>query len=214
MHLAEGVLNGPTLLASAALAVAGVAIGLKRLDDRQLPLAALLGAVFFVASAVHVPIGVGSVHLILNGLAGLLLGWAAFPVIVIGLVLQAALFSFGGFAVLGANTLLLALPAVAAHYACRSLLVPDATRRRLLLTGALAGVIGIGGAAAIAGVLLAASGGRQFAELIALLVAAHLPVLAIDAAVGALALVTLARLVPHALRAAVVTAAPAVQPST
>lgn len=214
MHLAEGVLNGPTLLASAALAVAGVAIGLKRLDDRQLPLAALLGAVFFVASAVHVPIGVGSVHLILNGLAGLLLGWAAFPVIVIGLVLQAALFSFGGFAVLGANTLLLALPAVAAHYACRSLLVPDATRRRLLLTGALAGVIGIGGAAAIAGVLLAASGGRQFAELIALLVAAHLPVLAIDAAVGALALVTLARLVPHALRAAVVAAAPAAQPST
>jgi cobalt/nickel transport system permease protein len=214
MHLAEGVLTGPTLLASAALAVAGVALGLKRLDDRRLPLAALLGAVFFVASAVHVPVGVGSVHLILNGLAGLLLGWAAFPVIVVGLVLQAALFSFGGFAVLGANTLLLALPAVAAHYACRPLLMPGASRRQLLLAGALAGVIGIGGAAAIASVLLAASGGRQFAELIALLAVAHLPVLAIDAAVGALALVTLARLVPHALRPAVVAAAPAAQPST
>jgi cobalt/nickel transport system permease protein len=214
MHLAEGVLTGPTLLASAALAVAGVALGLKRLDDHRLPLAALLGAVFFVASAVHVPVGVGSVHLILNGLAGLLLGWAAFPVIVVGLVLQAALFSFGGFAVLGANTLLLALPAVAAHYACRPLLVPGASRRQLLLAGALAGVIGIGGAAAIASVLLAASGGRQFAELIALLAVAHLPVLAIDAAVGALALVTLARLVPHALRPAVVAAAPAAQPSS
>lgn len=209
MHLADGVLNGPTLLAGAVLAGAGVALGLKRLDDRQLPLAALLGAVFFVASAVHVPVGVGSVHLILNGLAGVLLGWAAFPVIVVGLLLQAALFSFGGFAVLGANALLLALPAVAAHYVCRPLLVAGASRRRLMLAGALAGVIGIGGAAFIAAVLLAFSGGRQFAELIALLVAAHVPVLVIDAAVGALALVTLARLVPHALRPTRVAAVPA-----
>jgi cobalt/nickel transport system permease protein len=201
MHLAEGVLNGPALAVSALTAMAGVAAGLRQLDERRLPLAALLGAVFFVASAVHVPVGVGSVHLILNGLAGLLLGWAVFPVIAVGLTLQAALFSFGGFAVLGANTVILALPAVAAHYACRPLLA-GATRRHWLAAGALAGVIGIGGAAALAGLLLAASGGRAFAELIALLAAAHLPVLAIDAVIGALAVAALGRLMPQALQPA------------
>lgn len=198
MHLAEGVLNAPTLLTSALLALGGVAIGLKRLDDNRLPLAALLGAVIFVASSVHVPIGVGSVHLILNGVAGLLLGWAAFPVIAIGLILQAALLSYGGFAVLGANTLLLALPAVAAHYACRSLLVPKPSL--LLVAGALAGVIGIAGAVLIATLLLAASGGQAFTQLIALLVVANLPVLLIDATVGALVISTLGRLMPQALR--------------
>lgn len=200
MHLAEGVLNAPTLAASALLALGGVALGLKRLDDRRLPLAALLGAAFFVASSVHVPIGVGSVHLILNGVAGLLLGWAAFPVIAVGLILQAALLSYGGFAVLGANTLLLAAPAVAAHYACRPLLVAGAPRTRLLAAGALAGAIGIAGAALIAALLLAASGGRAFAQLIALLVAAHGPVLVIDAVIGALVVATLGRLMPQALR--------------
>lgn len=200
MHLAEGVLNGPTLIGCAALAAGGVALGLRRLDDDRLPLAALLGAVFFVASTVHVPLGVGSVHLILNGLAGLLLGWAVFPVILVALLLQAALFSFGGFAVLGANTLLLALPAVAAHYALRGALQPQASRAQLLTVGVLAGVIGIGGAALIAAGLLAASGGRALADLTLLFAAAHVPVLVIDGLVGGLALAMLARVLPRALR--------------
>ena len=41
-------------------------------------LAGLLGAAFFVASLIHVPIGFSSAHLILNGLLGVVLGWAAF----------------------------------------------------------------------------------------------------------------------------------------
>ncbi|WVM89838.1 energy-coupling factor ABC transporter permease [Halopseudomonas pachastrellae] len=73
-----------------------------------MPLAALLGAAFMVASTLHMPVGVGSVHLILNGLAGLLLGWAVFPLFFVALLLQAALFSFGGFTVLGANLLIMA----------------------------------------------------------------------------------------------------------
>jgi len=200
MHLAEGVLAAPVLAACALLAAGGVAAGLRRLEDHRLPLAALLGAVFFVASAVHVPIGVGSVHLVLNGFAGLLLGWAVFPVIAVTLILQAALFSFGGLAVLGANALLLGAPAVAAHYLCRPLLAGTPSRGHLLVAGALAGVIGIGGATLIAVILLAGSGGSTYADLIALLVLAHLPVLAIDAAVGALALAVLGRLMPQALR--------------
>lgn len=200
MHIAEGVLNAPTLIGSTALALGGVALGLRRLTESRLPLAALLGAVFFVASTIHVPVGVGSVHLILNGLAGLLLGWVVFPVLLVALLLQAVLFSFGGLAVLGANLLLLAAPAVLAHYLLRRLLAAGTSQAGLYSAGALAGVIGTAGSAALAALLLALTGGPGFGKLIALIVAAHAPVLVIDAIVGAMALALLGRMLPGALR--------------
>lgn len=199
MHLAEGVLTAPLLAASAALAAGGVALGLARLREAQLPLAALLGAVFFVASTIHVPVGVGSVHLVLNGLAGLLLGWAVFPVLCVALLLQAALFSFGGFTVLGANLLIMALPGLAAHYLLRGRLSPPVARPRALTAGALCGIVGVGGAALLAGGLLALSGGRAFSELIVLFSLAHVPVMVVDAAIGAFTVATLVRMMPQAL---------------
>lgn len=78
MHLSEGVLHLPVLAGAGVVAAAGVAIGIRQLDTSRLSLAALFGAAFFVAGTIHVPIGVSSVHLILNGLAGLFLGWAVF----------------------------------------------------------------------------------------------------------------------------------------
>lgn len=83
---------------------------------------AILWAAFFVASLIHVPIGPSSVHLLLNGLMGLLLGWPAFPAILVGLLLQALLFQFGGLTVLGVNTFNVAAPAVASFYLLRGLL--------------------------------------------------------------------------------------------
>lgn len=206
MHIAEGVLNGPVLLVSAALAVAGTARGLAQLRESQLPMAALLGAAFFVASTVHVPVGVGSVHLVLNGIAGLLLGTAVFPVMLVALFLQVLMFSFGGFSVLGANLLAMALPALVAHVLLRRWLpvagAPEASsRRRLLGIGAAAGVLGIGGAALLAASMLALSGGRELQPLIGLLLAAHLPVMVVDAAIGAVTLCLLARMAPQALMA-------------
>ncbi len=67
MHLSEGVLHTPVLLGGAAVALVCVMIGLKRLNSQQLPLTALFAAAFFVAGTIHVPVGIGSVHLILNG---------------------------------------------------------------------------------------------------------------------------------------------------
>ncbi|SHJ32618.1 cobalt/nickel transport system permease protein [Desulfatibacillum alkenivorans DSM 16219] len=112
MHISEGVLSGPVLAAGAAVAVAGTAYGLKKLDFEKIPRAAVLSAGFFVASLVHVPIGVSSAHLILNGILGLLLGWTAFPAIAVALMLQAVLFQFGGITTLGVNTVVMAAPAV------------------------------------------------------------------------------------------------------
>ena len=61
MHLSEGVLHTPVLLAGVALAVVGVAVGLHRLESERLPLTALFAAAFFVAGTIHVPVGIGSV---------------------------------------------------------------------------------------------------------------------------------------------------------
>ncbi len=49
---------------------------------------------------------------------GLLLGWPAFPAILVGLFLQALLFQFGGLTVLGVNTFNVAVPAVLCFYLC------------------------------------------------------------------------------------------------
>ena len=201
MHLAEGVLSLPTLVGAAVVSAAGIAVGMKQLTPQKLPVAALFAAVFFLIGTIHVPIGIGSVHLILNGLIGLLLGWLAFPVIFVALVLQALLFSFGGFMVLGANTLLLAAPALAAHYLLRSPLISSSSSsNKLMFIGAMAAAIGIGGATLVAAMLLWTTGQSAFIGLITLLAAAQLPVLLIDAVVSALVVTMLARVLPKVLR--------------
>ena len=88
----------------------GTAIGLKKMDYEAIPRVAILSAAFFVATLIHVPVGPVGLHLVLNGLMGLLLGWMAVPAILIALFLQALLFQFGGLTVLGVNTVTMALP--------------------------------------------------------------------------------------------------------
>jgi cobalt/nickel transport system permease protein len=50
MHIPDGVLSTPVLVTTGVLSAAGVAYGLKKIDDERIPKAALLAAVFFVAS--------------------------------------------------------------------------------------------------------------------------------------------------------------------
>ena len=94
-------------------------IGLRRLDEEQIPKAAVLGSAFFVAASIQVPMGYSSVHLVLSGLMGLVLGWAIFPTVLVGLILQLAFFSIAGPTVLGINTLIMALPGMICHYLFR-----------------------------------------------------------------------------------------------
>jgi cobalt/nickel transport system permease protein len=197
MHIAEGVLNAPTLIATAGCTAIGLGIGLRRLTPQTLPIAAMFAAVFFLVGTIHVPIGLGSVHLILNGLIGLLLGWLAFPVIFVALALQALLFSFGGFTALGANTLLMALPAVVAGLILRPFLHGHtSSQRRLLTIGALAATVGIFGATFLAAIMLWSTGREVLLGLVVLLVAAQTPVWIIDTIVTALAVGMLGRARP------------------
>ena len=200
MHLSEGVLHTPVLLAGVALAGVGVAVGLRRLESERLPLTALFAAAFFVAGTIHVPAGIGSVHLILNGMAGLFLGWAVFPAFLIALLLQVLFFSFGGFAVLGVNLCVMALPAVAAHYVLRGYLKPDMGAMAKLITGLGAGIIGVGGAGALASLVLAIDGGKHYQDLIALLLLSHLPVFVLDGMISYGVISLLSKMYPSALQ--------------
>src|SRR5262245_12978314 len=123
VHISDGVLTAPWLLGgfviTAALALGAVAIDALRSFRRGRPVreeeiarVALLTAAFFVASLIHVPLGPTRVHLLLNGLLGVLLGWRAALAIPVGLFLQAALFGHGGFSTLGINSCVMTLPAL------------------------------------------------------------------------------------------------------
>lgn len=116
MHISEGILSPAVLIGGAVLTIGGSYLGLKKLDPDEIPTLGILSASFFVASLIHVPVGPASAHLILNGLLGLILGWKAFPAILVGLSLQALLFQFGGITTLGINTMNMALPAVICFY--------------------------------------------------------------------------------------------------
>jgi cobalt/nickel transport system permease protein len=211
MHLSEGVLQWPVLLSTATVAGAGVIWGLRSLPVERLPQAAVLTAIFFVGGTIHVPIGIASVHLVLSGLLGLLLGWAVFPVLLVGLLLQAVLLSFGGFTVLGANLLILGLPAALVGSVLRPRLArllgdcrQDAGAKlggvlRLSLAMWLAGLaaaLSLLGSMMLAAFFLWWSGGERFWPLISLLSVAHVPALLVDALITALAISALIRMAP------------------
>jgi cobalt/nickel transport system permease protein len=85
----------------------------------EIPRAALLTAAFFVASLIHIPLPPVSVHLVLSGLIGIMLGWFSFPAILVGLLLQAVMFQHGGLTTLGINACLMGIPALLAYYIFR-----------------------------------------------------------------------------------------------
>ncbi len=187
MHIVDGVLSAPVLVGGSMLAVAGVARGLSALDADSIPRAGLLTAVFFVASLIHIPIGPASAHLMLTGLMGLLLGWAAFPAILVGLLLQAAFFGFGGLTVIGVNTLNLALPAVLIGLLMRLLLERAPIRPRsatVLLAGFLVGALSFAlSALSVAGALVLS--GSEFVAAARLILIAQIPVMLVEGVITA-----------------------------
>jgi cobalt/nickel transport system permease protein len=195
-HLVDGVLSTPVIVAGAAVAVVGIAVGLRRIDGERLPHCGLMSAAFFVASLVHVPVGPSNVHLILNGLLGIVLGWAAVPAIFVGLLLQALLFGYGGITVLGVNTAIIGLPAVMCHDLFAQRLRQG--ERFAWLWGAAAGGFAI--LLTCAGVATAlALSGREFLLAAQLVFLAHLPVLAVEAVITGTIVVFLQRVKPQVL---------------
>ena len=199
MHISEGVLSPAILGAGAALAACGTAIGLRRLDYDRLMTVAILAAAFFVGSLIHVPVGPASAHLILNGLVGVILGWAAFPAILVALVLQSVLFQYGGFTALGVNAFNMAFPAVLCFYLLRPLLTRPG---RMRTAGAFCcGALSVAGAGLLTALSLAFTD-EGFLQAARILFLAHVPVMVAEGIVTALTVSFLAKVRPEILRLA------------
>jgi cobalt/nickel transport system permease protein len=192
-HIPDGILSASVLVAGAAIGIGGLAIGLKRLAPERIPQVAVLSGLFFVAALVHFPVGPSSAHLILNGLIGISLGWAAFPAIFVALLLQAVLFGFGGLLVLGVNLTNMALPALVCGLAFNA--VVKARPAWGVAAAGIAGALGVLLSMLMVAASLAASG-REFLVAAQLVLVTHIPVMAIEAAFTAAAAALLLKVRP------------------
>ena len=200
MHISEGVLSAPVLVTGAAFSVVCLGIGLKKIDEDRIPLIAVLSSAFFVASLIHVPIGPASIHLVLNGICGLLLGWAAFPAIVVALFLQAIIFQFGGLTTLGVNSFVMAFPAILCFYSFNWLV-----RRQqpwIWLSASFAcGAISV----LVSGLLVAialVSTGEPFFQVARLVIIAHIPIMIIEGFINSFCIAFLKKAKPQLLEVA------------
>ncbi len=177
MHISEGVLSAPILAGGAVLTTVGTAIGLKKLDYDHIMTVSLLSATFFVASLIHVPIGPGSVHLLLSGLLGIILGWSAFPAIVTALALQVLFFQYGGIIVLGVNGFIIAGPAVLFGILLKPMVT--GSKKQQMSAGFLAGFCSICLSALLMATALFLSD-QGFLRVAGLVLLSHLPVMLIE----------------------------------
>ena len=179
MHIAEGVLSPAVLAGGAVLALAGTALGLRKLEYDRLVAVGILSAAFFVASLIHVPVGLSSAHLVLNGLVGVLLGWAAFPSILVALLLQALLFQFGGITVLGVNVFTMGFAAVISWYVFRAICYLCPGMKGVRVATFMGGALGVALAAVLTALALAFTD-EGFWLAARLLLLAHLPVMLVE----------------------------------
>lgn len=187
MHISDGVLS-PQVWVSGYVITGALAtyILTKKTDISEIPKLSVITAAVFVASLIHIPVGPTSVHLILSGLAGITLGLAAFPAILVALILQAFLFQHGGITTIGINTVNMGLPALAA-YGVFLAVTRTNIKGKYTIFGGLAGGIAIALGIALLSLCLLSTG-EYLEYVVPYVVVAHLPVVAIEAiVVGAFA---------------------------
>lgn len=195
MHISEGVLTLPVLAGGACLAAAGVVPALRRVPWQRIMSVGVLSAAFFVASLIHVPLGPGNVHLVMSGLLGAVLGWAALPAIAVALFLQAALFQFGGLTTLGVNICIMGLPALLCGLFFRRFFLNDRLRPWAAFACGFSAIL----LSALLCALALALSGDAFTVAAWTIFSAHIPIMFIE---GFLTMVTvsyLARALPEML---------------
>lgn len=151
MHISYGVLSFPVAAVGWGVTLALLAITLwwskkDRGIAEQIPKVSVMTGAFFVASLVNVPLPPTSVHLILNGLMGVVLGVLAYPALFIGLLLQSVLLSFGGIDALGVNTMNVGVPALITYGVFRMGCRRDISNTSISLIAAFLAAIIAGGA--------------------------------------------------------------------
>lgn len=196
-HIPDGVLSLPVLVGDGIIAAGAVALGLRRIDDREIPRVAILASGFFALSLFAVPAGPSSVHLLLGGLMGIVLGSAIFPAVCVALLLQAVMFGFGGLTTLGVNIVNIALPG-AVIGALVSPMIARATPARAAV------IAGLASAACVActGLLVALSLALSSADYLLsarVMMVTYLPLMLVEGLVGGFCISFVKRVKPELL---------------
>ncbi|MCC7203411.1 MAG: cobalt transporter CbiM [Nitrospirae bacterium] len=182
MHIADGILSAPVLAGGFGGTAVLAAVTMRKMNLEEIPKISVMSAVFFVVNLIHVPIGPTSVHLIMNGLVGVILGPRAFAAIMLGVLLQAFLFGFGGVTVIGVNCIMLGGGALIAYFVWQLRhRFPHGSRLEVIF-GALAGATGVFVSGLILALALYTSGEAYWATA-GYALAAHVPVMIIEAIV-------------------------------
>lgn len=221
MHIPDGLLPAPICLGGYALTGLITWYSLRQIHRQErrspgnaadateeIPKASLLTAAFFVASSIHLPIPPTSVHLVLNGLLGAVLGYFAFPAILIGLFFQALVFGHGGLTTLGVNAVMMGVPALLAAqiFRLRQVLRPWFNPKLALgISGFLAGAIGVALAALIFFTLVITfipAGFDPTTERLAIygLMLAHIPLMGLEGIFTAALVLFLQQVKPEMLK--------------
>jgi len=210
MHIPDGILPVPVTAAGYAATAAVTWYSVRKINQqenprREIPKASLLTAAFFVVSWIHIPVPPTSVHLVLNGLLGAMLGYFAFPAILIGLFFQAVMFQHGGLTTLGVNAMIMGFPAIIAYYIFRLReLGNKQSVRKTAIFGFLAGAVAIVLSVVMFVVILinflpADLDIATERAAIYTLAIAHLPIMAIEGVITSLVAVFLQRVRPELL---------------
>jgi len=197
MHIADGVLSTPVAAGTSALTAAALVYSVKGMKEEEIPKTSLMAGVFFAVSLISIPVGPSTIHPLFAGLLGVMLGRRAPLAIFVGLLLQAVLFQHGGLTTLGANTLMLAVPALLAYK-----LFYGMTNRPVFLRGALVGGLSVMITVVLLVVLLFITDprfGEGTLSVINILVVGHLPLAVIEALVTGSALQLIQRAKPEML---------------
>jgi cobalt/nickel transport system permease protein len=207
MHINDGLLPITVLAGGYAVTTAVTWYSLRRISQRPdpqaaIPKVALLTSAFFVASWVNIPVPPTSVHLILNGLMGVVLGWYAMPAIVVGLLLQAIMFQHGGLTTLGVNAAMMGIPALIGYgiFQLRGRVLVNFKYQTEVLAF-IGGALGLGLAALIAFTILITTippfvdAATERAAITALTVA-HIPLMIIEGLLTAMIITFLLRVRP------------------
>ncbi|REK07521.1 MAG: cobalt transporter [Planctomycetota bacterium] len=181
MHIPNGFLTDPVCTATTLASAGAIGYGFARIREaegsRGAAWMAATGAGIFAAQMVNFPVSGGtSGHVIGAALAAIVLGpWRGMLTMAVVLAVQCLAFGDGGFGVLGANLLNMAVVSTlvaSGIYTLTTGRVAGTTGK--LLGAALASAGSVMAAATLCAIELAASGTYAFAEVLSAMLSIHL----------------------------------------
>lgn len=191
MHLADGILSAPVIVATYGLTITGMAVAAKGMKEEDIPKVSLMAGTFFAASLIAIPVPPTSIHPLLCGLMGILLGKKAPLAFFPALLLQALLFRHGGITSLGANTLMLSIPALVSYW-----LFHHFTLTNPLIRGGIIGAFSVVMTVTVLITLLMLTDGRfaqgQF-SMVKIIILGHVPLMIIEGMLTAFAVQFIAK---------------------